>query len=268
MADTAMITFGGELRRWRDARRYSQLALAAEADVSQRHLSFLETGRSHPSREMVLHLGRALELGLRDQNLLLAAAGYAAEYTERGLDDPDLDEVRDVLIRMIEAHGHIPAYVVDRGWDIVMTNTAALNLVALAGADIPLRVAVNAMRTCFHPKGIRSLVSNWEQLAAVLIHRLERELIERPFDERLGDLLAEARGYPGVADLPTRQPLPSGDDLLIPMQIETPSGTMRLISMIATIGSPFDITLEELRIETLLPADAATEEILRATHQT
>lgn len=265
-AQTATITFGEELRRWRDARRYSQLALAAESDVSQRHLSFLETGRSHPSREMVLHLGRVLDLGLRDQNLLLAAAGYADEYTERGLDDPDLDEVREVLNRVLDGHGHIPAYVVDRGWDIVMSNMAALNLMTVAGADIPLRVAVNAMRTCFHPKGIRAHVVDWERLAAVLLHRLERELIERPFDDRIGSLLAEARSYPGVAELPSRQPLPSGDDLLVPMQIETPHGSLRLISMVATIGAPFDITLEELRIETLLPADLATEQILRAIH--
>jgi len=260
---TPVITFGEELRRWREARRFSQLALASEADVSQRHLSFLETGKSKPSREMVLHLGRSLDLALRDQNALLATAGFSPEYTERGLDDPDLDEVRHTLDVVLAAHGHIPAYVIDRGWDLVMANPASLSLAALAGLDPPLEVSLNVMRTCFHPEGIRSKVLDWERFATVLIHRLERELVDRPFDDRLADLLAEARSYPGVADLPARPPLPTGNDLMVPMQIETPAGTLRFISMIATIGEPFDVTLSELRIETLLPADRFTESKLR-----
>lgn len=260
---TATITFGEELRRWREARRFSQMALANEAEVSQRHLSFLENGKSKPSREMVLHLGRCLELPLRDQNGLLAAAGFSPEYTEKGLDDPDLDEVRNTLEVVLAAHGHIPAYVIDRGWDLVLANPAALGLAAMAGIDPPLEVSLNVMRTCFHPDGIRSRVHDWERFATVLLHRLEREIIDRPFDDRLADLLAEARSYPGVAELPARPPLPSGSDLMLPMQLETPAGTLRLISMVATIGGPFDVTLEELRIETLLPADRATDLALR-----
>ncbi|MEZ5246979.1 MAG: helix-turn-helix transcriptional regulator [Acidimicrobiales bacterium] len=259
-----VITFGDELRRWREARRHSQLALSAAADVSQRHLSFLETGKSKPSREMVLHLGRSLDLSLRDQNALLASAGFAPEYVERGLDDPDLDEVRHTLDAVLAAHGHIPVYVVDRGWDLVMANPASLGLAALAEVDPPIEVSRNVMRTCFHPDGIRSKVHEWERFATVLLHRLEREIIDRPFDSRLTDLLAEARTYPGVADLPGRPPLPTGNDLMLPTQLETPAGTLRLISMIATIGAPFDITLEELRIESLLPADRFTESVLRA----
>ena len=258
-----LISFGEELRRWRETRRYSQLALAGEADVSQRHLSFLENGKSNPSREMVLHLGRSLDLSLRDQNALLAAAGFSPEYTERGLDDPDLDEVRHTLEVVLAAHGHIPVYVVDRGWDVVMANPASLGLAALAGIEPPLEVSLNVMRTCLHPDGIRSRVRDWEQFATVLLHRLEREIVDRPFDDRLADLLAEARTYPGVAELPGRPPLPTGSDLMLPMQIETPAGTLRLISMIATIGGPFDVTLEELRLESLLPADRFTESVLR-----
>ncbi len=264
MTDTTMVTtFGDELRRWRDARRYSQLALVGEAEVSQRHLSFLETGRSKPSREMVLHLARVLELPLRDQNNLLAAAGFSPEYAERSLDDPDLDEVRHVLETVVNAHGHIPAYVVDRGWDLVLSNDAALGLAALAGIDMPLEVATNVMRTCFHPDGLRRFIVGWEGFATVLVHRLEREAIERPFDERLNALAVEARTYPGVAELPARPPLPSGNDLLLPMVLDTPAGELRLISMVATIGAAFDVTLEELRLETLLPADRQTEQILR-----
>ena len=263
--NTVTVSFGEELRRWREARRFSQLALASAADVSQRHLSFLETGRSKPSREMVLHLGRSLDLSLRDQNTLLTTAGFSPEYGERGLDDPDLDDVRRVLETVLAAHGHIPAYVVDRGWDIVLANPAALGLATIADPDIPMPVAMNAMRLCLHPDGIRSRIIDWERFATVLVHRLERELVERPFDSRLGDLLAEARSYPGVGELPSRSPLPSGSDLFLPMQVETARGTLRLISIIATVGAPFDVTLEELRIETLLPADQATEDLLRAT---
>lgn len=260
---TMTIPFGAELRRWREARRLSQLALAGHADVSQRHLSFLENGKSKPSREMVLHLGRVMDLSLRDQNTLLVTAGFSAEYAERGLDDPDLDEVRRILDVILAAHGHIPAYVIDRGWDLVMANNASLSVAALAGLDPPAEVSTNVMRTCFHPDGIRSRVHDWERFAAVLLHRLEREIVDRPFDDRLADLLTEARSYPGVSELPSRQPLPSGNDLMVPMQLESDHGTLRFISMIATIGAPFDVTLEELRIETLLPADRLTESVLR-----
>ena len=256
-------TFGEELRRWREARRFSQLALAADADVSQRHLSFLETGRSKPSREMVLHLGRILELPLRDQNVLLATAGYSPEYAERTLDDPDLDEVRHILETVVNAHGPIPAYVVDRGWDIVLANPATVQIAALSGIDVPFEIGLNAMRLCFHPDGIRPAIVDWERFATVLLHRLEREAIERPFDERLAALVAEARTYPDVAALPDRAPLPSGNDLMVPMVLDTPAGELRFISMIATIGAPFDVTLEELRLETLLPADRHTETVLR-----
>ena len=119
------------------------------------------------------------------------------------------------------------------------------------------------MRTCLHPEGIRSRVLDWPRLATVLLHRLEREMAGRPFDDRLAELWAEARSYPGVAELPTRSRRATGDDLVVPMQIATPSGTLRFVTMIATLGEPFDVTLSELRIETLLPADRATETALR-----
>ena len=260
---TTTISFGEELRRWRDARRMSQLALAGDAEVSQRHLSFLETGKSKPSREMVLHLGRALDLSLREQNALLASAGFSPEYTETGLDDPDLDEVRHVLEVVLAAHGHIPAYVVDRGWDLILANPASLGIAALAGLDPPLDVATNVMRTCFHPDGLRSRVLDWERFATTVLHRLEREVVDRPFDDRLADLLAEARTYPGVADLAVRDPLPTGNDLMVPLLLASEHGTLRFVSTIATIGAPFDVTLEELRIETLLPADRLTEAAMR-----
>ena len=256
-------TFGDELRRWRTTRRMSQLDLAVAAEVSQRHVSFLETGRSRPSPEMVVHLATALDLALRDQNALLVSAGFAPAYPERGLDDPELDQVRGVLHTLLTAHGHFPAYVVDRGWDIVLANPAA-SLVAALGDGIDPAVGGNAMRLVLHPEGIRDLIVNWEQLAAALLHRFEREVAHRPHDGRLTALADEVAGYPGVAELPDRPMLPTGDDLLVPVHVRLDDVDLRLFTTIATIGAPFDVTLEELRLETLLPADEATDAFLRA----
>ncbi len=264
MSATKTLTdFGHELRRWRDARRYSQLALAGVAEISQRHLSFLETGRSKPSREMVLHLGRVLDVPLRDQNHLLTAAGFSPEYSERSLDDPTLEDVRRTLSTVVEAHRHIPAYVVDRGWDLVLANSTALHLLAAAGVDLAPEIAANAMRAVLHPEGLRPIIVDWEHLATVVMHRLDAEVAARPFDDRLRSLADEARSYPGVAELPDAPPTPTSGDLILPMVLASPAGTLRLISMIATIGAAFDVTLEELRLETLLPADRPTETILK-----
>ena len=266
MADTAVVTpasFGEELRRWRDARRYSQLALAAAAAVSQRHLSFLETGRSKPSRDMVLHLARTLELPLRDQNVLLATAGYASEYAERTLDDSGLGEVRHILETVVNVRALIPAYVIDRGWDVVLANPLFVQITALSGIDVPSHIGLNAVRLCFHPEGIRPAMVDWERFATVLLHRLERDALERPFDARLAALIEEARTYPDVADLPDRDPIPSGNDAMVPLVLETRAGQLRFISMVATIGGPFDVTVDELRLEMLLPVDRHTEAVLQ-----
>ena len=256
-------TFGDELRRWRATRRMSQLDLAVAAEVSQRHVSFLETGRSKPSPEMVVHLATSLDLALRDQNALLITAGFAPAYPERGLDDPELDQVRSVLETLLAAHAHFPAYVVDRGWDIVLANPAA-TLVTAFGDDADPAIAGNAMRLVLHPDGIRDLVVNWEQLATALLHRFDREVAHRPHDDRLAALAHEVAGYPGVGQLPDRPVLPTGEDLLVPVHIRLDDLDLRFFTTIATIGAPFDVTLEELRLETLLPADEATDAFLRA----
>lgn len=241
----------------------SQLDLAVAAEVSQRHLSFLETGRSKPSPEMVVHLGRSLDLPLRDQNLLLGAAGFAPAFAERGLDDPDLDQVRQVLTTLLAAHGHYPAYVVDRGWDLVMANPIAGLLTTLAEGAPPPEVAGNVLRLSLHPAGLRPVIVNWRQLATSLLHRLERELTHSPHNERLQELFDEVRDYPGIADLPPRSLLPDGNDLVLPLHVNVNGTSLRFFTTITTIGAPFDITLEELRLETLLPADTATEAFLR-----
>ena len=256
--------FGDELRRWRTARRMSQLDLALAAEVSQRHVSFLETGRSKPSPEMVVHLGGVLDMSLRDQNALLVAAGYAPAFAERGLDDPDLDQVRHVLETLLAAHGHYPAYVVDRGWDLVLANPAAGLVNGFLAPDTPDTVTGNVMRLTLHPDGVKPYIVDWERLATSVLHRLEREVAHRPHDERLVALIEEVMGYPDVADLPARATLPDGSDLLVPVHLNIDGIELRFFTTIATIGAPFDVTLEELRLETLLPADRATEAFLRS----
>ncbi|MGB1503873.1 MAG: helix-turn-helix domain-containing protein [Acidimicrobiales bacterium] len=252
-------TFGDELRRWRDARRFSQLALAAAADVSQRHLSFLETGRSKPSRDMVLHLAQTLELPLRARNALLAAAGFSAEYPERAVDDPAAGEVGDVLQTVLATHSAFPTHVVDRGWDIVVANPAWARLVALSEIDVPVDVATNTLRLCLHPDGIRPTIVNWETFAASLLDRVERARGRAPFDERLDALVTEVGTYPGVADLADRRPGRPSNELLMPMMLDMPVGRLRFVSMVAELDGPFDVALDELRIKTLLPLDRDTE---------
>ncbi len=255
-------TFGTALKEWRGHRHLSQLALAAEAEVSQRHLSFLETGRARPSREMVIHLGTTLDLSLRDINGLLTAAGFAEAYPEHRLDDPDLDHVRSVLEAVLAAHEPYPAYVIDRHWNLVLTNTTGSILTSLGGPHPD--GTTNLLRLSLGPGGLRDHILNWASVATVLLHRLEREVIHRADDRGLVDLLAEVRGYPGVADLPERPTVPDGSELVVPIELRTPLGDLRMITTIATIGAAFDLTLEELRLETLLPADAESEALLRS----
>ena len=264
MTTTKAPPFGETLRQWRRARRFSQLDLAATADVSQRHLSFLETGRSEPSREMVIHLATVLDVPLRDRNRWLAVAGFAAAYPERSLDEPAMEQVRHVFDIILTAHEPFPAYVVDPAWNIVMTNQAAGRLTArfMDPADVAA-FGGNVLRLALHPDGLRSHLVNWEEAAAALLDRLARETAERPTDQALEELFEEVSGYPGVADLAVRFGLPDAADLMVPLHFRLAEGDLRLFTTIATIGAPYDVTLEELRLETLLPADADSESLLR-----
>lgn len=264
MTATDAPTAGGILKRWRTARRMSQLELSLAADVSQRHLSYLETGRATPSREMIIHLATELDVPLRERNTWLRAAGYADVYTQHGLDEPAMAQMRHVLETLLAAHQPFPAYVVDRAWNLVMANPAANALTAmLIPPDKAPLFQGNILRLFLHPEGLRSNIDNWREAATTLMHRFERELAERPGDTALLDLLEDIRSYPGVDGLPRRPEPPSGADLLVPIQLRTSAGEMRLLTTIATIGAPYDITLEELRLETLLPADDQTEAVLR-----
>ena len=259
------MTAGALLVSWRKARHLSQLELSATAGVSQRHLSFLETGRASASREMIIHLAIELDVPLRDRNTWLRAAGYADAYTHNGLDDQAMTQVKGVLQTMLDAHEPFPAYVIDRTWTMLMANTPAQALTELLVEPKAAQLfEANLLRLVLHPDGLRQHIVNWPALAGTLLHRLKRELADRNGDQALAQLLEEVMGYPGLSDLLSAPDLPASSDLLVPMIVATPLGNLSFLTTIATIGAPYDVTLEELRLETLLPADEKTSNILRS----
>ncbi|HKJ56999.1 MAG TPA: helix-turn-helix transcriptional regulator [Nitriliruptoraceae bacterium] len=254
--------FGGELRRWRDERRLSQLDLSLVADVSQRHVSHLETGKSMPSRAMVLRLGAALGLPLRARNDLLRTAGFAPAYPQRRLDDADSRAIRRVLVQVLEAHEPAPAYVVDRGWNLVLANDATARLMAMLPDPAAAAGAAggNVLRLLLHPDGLRHHVVNIDEVRVVLLGRLRRELAEHGGADDLASLLAELE--PMASGYTIRPTEPGARDLAVPLHLRLGGMDLRFLTMIATIGAAHDVTVEELRIETLLPADDATRDTL------
>lgn len=262
MPTATVSAFGRELRRWRMARRYSQLELSAVADVSQRHLSHLETGRSNPSRDMVLQLAEALEVPLRARNELLGAAGFAPAFPAGDLDGDDRARIRRVLQAVLDAHDPAPAYVVDRGWDLVLANEATSRLTALLPDAEAAAAAArgNVLRLLLHPDGLRPHVVNLGEAAAVLLGRLRREVTEHGGAADLAALLEEMEALAGSTTTDTGPP--TARDLAVPLHLDLGGTTLRLLTMIATIGAAHDVTVEELRIETLLPADDATRQAL------
>ncbi len=255
--------FGTVLRDWRNRRSRSQLALASDAGVSQRHLSFLETGRSKPSREMVLHLGVVLDVPLRDRNAMLTAAGFAPLYAERSIDDPELADIRRALQLMLDAHEPFPAYVIGRHWQLVLANAAAGRLISKT-PETAQALAGSVHTFLLHPDGVGPLIDNFDEVAATVMRRLERELADRPGDERLAEILEEIRLYPNLPDAASVQVAPRAQDLLVPLNLTLDGRSLSFLTTISTLSGPTDITLEELRLETLLPANRETEEQLRA----
>lgn len=257
------MSFPTTLKAQRTARRLSQLDLASEAGVSQRHLSFLETGRSKPSREMALHLGVVMGVGLREQNELLLAAGFAPAHPETGLDEPAMNEVRHVLELLLAAHDPFPAFAVDRGWDAVMMNEAGTRLAGLVSAAGSVPEPLNLLRIALHPDGMRKFTVNWPEVARSLVQRLHREVLSRPTDSTLATLYEEIRGYPDISS-PNDSTVPSGSELIVPIHYRLGDNDLRLITTITTLGAAHDVTLEELRLEVSYPADAETEALLRS----
>jgi len=250
---------GELLRQWRERRRISQLDLSIEADISSRHLSFVETGRSQPSRDMVLRLADTLDVPLRERNHLLLAAGYAPVYGETALDAPQMAAVRQAIRLVLKAHEPFPAVVVDRGWSLVDAN-ATIDLLTAGAAPQLLEPPVNVLRLALSPDGLAPRIVNLAEWRAHLLARLRREIAVSA-DERLIELLDELRQYPG--DQPDVEP-PGSGDVVVPLRIRTDLGELRFLSTIATFGTPLDVTVAELSIESFFPANPETADALRA----
>jgi transcriptional regulator with XRE-family HTH domain len=251
--------FGLLLKEWRRLRRKSQLTVALEANISPRHLSFVESGRSVPSRDMVQRLTETLDVPLRERNALLVAAGYAPMYPEGALESLGLTQVRRALTRLLDHQEPYPAVVLDRQWNVLQTNRAAPRL--FAHFVEPASGPRNLLRTMFDPAGLRPWIANWEVVAQALIQRVFREAVGGVPDHRVLSLLEELRAYPGS---PAPGPLAGPDELpFYPVGFRKDALRLSFFSMVTTVGSPLDITAQELRIEAFFPADDETERFAR-----
>jgi transcriptional regulator with XRE-family HTH domain len=262
--------FGVLLRRWRLHRGTSQLALSLDAEVSARHLSWLESGKAQPSRAMVLRLANRLDLPLRERNLLLLAAGLAPMFSERPLADPALAVARHALQRLLDAHEPWPAMAVDRHWQLVAHNRLVPLLMASAAAHLQVP-PVNVLRLSLHPQGLAPMVVNLPAWREHVFRRLQRQ-VAATGDPALRSLLDELRALP-LPDMPA--PAEAGEpaalmplDVAVPLTLRSPLGTLNFITTITLFGAPHDVTVSELAVETLLPADEATADALRRLHAT
>jgi transcriptional regulator with XRE-family HTH domain len=252
---------GQLLREWRDRRRISQLDLSISAEISARHLSFLETGRSRPSRDMVLRLGEHLEVPLRERNQLLLAAGYAPVYSESGLSDPDMAAVREAVRLLLRGHEPYPAAVVDRGWNLVDAN-AGIGLLTRRVAPWLLETPANVLRATLHPEGMAPHIVNLGEWRSHLLGRLRRQVVQTA-DPALSALLEELRGYPCEQAVPEVE-IPGPGDIVVPLRIRDGDTELAFFSTVATFGTPLDVTVAELMIESFYPADASTADYLRS----
>jgi len=255
--------FGDHLREWRQRRRLSQMDLALDAEISTRHLSFLETGRAQPSRDMVLRLAEQLETPLRERNVLLMAAGFAPVFVERALDDPALTPARKAIDLILKGHEPYPALVIDLRWNLVAANSTVAPL--MAGADPELLAApINVMRLALHPKGLAPRIANLPEWRAHLLMRL-RQQIDVTADGELIKLLDEMSGYPAPGGGKASRATVNEDyaGVVVPVRFITDAGTLSFFSTTTIFGTPVDVTLSELAIESFFPADAATAELLQ-----
>jgi transcriptional regulator with XRE-family HTH domain len=238
--------------------------LAHEIGVSPRHLSFVETGRSKPSPELVLALAEGLDVPLRERNTLLLAAGYAPRYAERAMEDPAMDSVRSSLERMLAAHEPFPGVVIDRAWNVVLANRAASALVE-GLADHVLGPTLNVYRVCLHPDGLAARTRNLDEWADYLLRTLRRSVVLTG-DPALQAMLDEVSGYPNIVDL-VAEPASTGWDeppLLVPLEVTLGGQDLSLFTTLTTFGTPRDVTLDELAVELFFPADDATRAALLA----
>ena len=263
---------GSLLRRWREARHLSQLDLALEAEVSSRHISFLETGRAAPSREMLLTLSNVLDVPLRERNLLLLAAGYAPVYGETSLDDPRMTQVRAAVEVILKSNEPRSALAHDRHWNIVMANAAFIRFITMnlgkapAGLS-PLQIStpprLNVLHLLFDPNGLRKAILNWEAIAKSLLNEAYRRLAWAR-DDKLKTLITEILAYPGVPARWREPDLEAPHELILPMELMVNGKIARMFSTVTTVATPHDVTLQELHVEVFYPADAETESVLQA----
>ena len=246
------------LRDWRRRRRLTQLELAVRARVSTRHLSFIETGRSRPTSDMILRLSEPLEIPLRERNALLLAGGYAPAFPRHQLPDPPMAAVSEAITMILTAHEPFPAVVVDRAWDLIAGNAAADALTAGSAAHL-LVPPVNVLRLSLHPEGLAPRIVNLVQWRSHLLARLARD-IAATGDEGLVRLRDEVAGYPA----PGGSHPPEPTTLVVPLRLRTPAGELSLISTTTVFGTPRDVTVAELAIESFYPADRDSAEALRA----
>jgi transcriptional regulator with XRE-family HTH domain len=254
---------GAQLREWRRRRHQSQLALALQAGVSQRHLSFVESGRAQPSRDMVLRLAEQLDVPLRERNRMLVAAGFAPVYPERPLDDPALGPARRAVERVLEAHEPYPALAIDRHWTLVAANRALGPLLAGVAPTL-LEPPINVLRLSLHPDGLAPRIANLAQWRTYLLQRLQREC-DITGDATMGALLAELNDYRVPSDRRRpAQPMTHADSrVFVPLHLETDAGMLSFIGTTTVFGTPVDVTVAELALECFFPADAATADYLQ-----
>lgn len=253
------LPFGEQLRRWRQYRRLSQLDLALDAEISTRHLSFLENGRAAPSREMVLKLAEQLEVPLRERNVMLNAAGFAPLFRERELSDAAMAPARNAIELVLRGHEPYPAIAVDRHWNLVMANEAVAPLLAGAAPAL-LAQHCNVLRLSLHPDGLAPRIVNLAQWRSHLLERLKRQ-VSATADSVLTDLMEELQSYPAPAE-------PAGEDafasIVAPLKLAFGDGVLSLFSTTTVFGAPSDITLAELALEAFFPIDKATASTLQA----
>ncbi|MCI0616424.1 helix-turn-helix transcriptional regulator [bacterium] len=255
-----IVAVGNLLRDWRRRRHLSQLELACEAEVSARHLSFIETGRSQPSREMILHLAESLNVPIRERNSLLIAAGYAPVFKERSFEDPDLDAARKVVSLVLTGHEPYPALAIDRHWNMVASNRAVAPFLTGIDAEL-LTPPVNVLRLSLHPQGLGPRIANAVQWRSHLLSRLKRQ-IDVTTDPILVQLFEELSNYPIVGGNNPESTVVDYAGVAVPFQISTDAGVLSFLSTTTVFGTPVDITLSELALESFFPADSATAEFL------
>ncbi|MEO0686437.1 MAG: helix-turn-helix transcriptional regulator [Cyanobacteria bacterium J06649_11] len=258
-------TFGNLLKYWRKQRKFSQLDLALASNVSQRHISFLESGRANPSQEMILQLATVLDIPLREQNVMLTTAGFAPIYSESDLSSPEFEPIRKALDFILLSQIHSPVLIMDRYWNLIQTNPISQQLINwLINSDdlqnlFYIDGKINLMRLMLHPQGLKPFVSNWNEIVSHLIQRVYREAIANSQTEKPKQLYQEFMTYPDVPQLWNISHSQTWQLPLLTVNFVKDGLQLNFFSAIATLGTPQDIMLQELRIETLFPADEVTQ---------